>query len=211
MGSVNVTAESPLLRADARRNRDQIIASATRAFAEHGEDVPMEEIARAAGVGVGTLYRRFPDRTTLVLAVVQDSMRSLLDQVRRCHEDEPTAWDALVRGLSHSRELKLSMRMSHLISPATESRVRADATLQLLRQQLIETFDHLVDAAQVEGSLRPDVATPDVVRLFGSVYHSSHQDPGDTEELHARRALSVVLDGLRVGPHQTLPSRVGSP
>ena len=60
------TENTPRLRADARRNRDRIIAAARTAFAEQGTDVPMEEIARAAGVGVGTLYRRFPDRDSLI-------------------------------------------------------------------------------------------------------------------------------------------------
>src|SRR5690606_40530256 len=72
------TENTPRLRADARRNRDRIIAAARTAFAEQGTDVPMEEIACAAGVGAGTLYRRFPDRDSLILAVRSEEHTSEL-------------------------------------------------------------------------------------------------------------------------------------
>ena len=82
-----MTAEATGLRADARRNRDQIVAAAKQWFAVQGPDVPMEEIARAAGVGVGTLYRRFPDREALIRAVVRESLTISVAEARAALEE----------------------------------------------------------------------------------------------------------------------------
>src|SRR5881227_3330880 len=83
------------LRADARRNRDQILAAARSIFAAQGPEVPMEEIARAAGVGVGTLYRRFPDRDALIRAVAVENFERVLTDARAAAKEEPSAWLAL--------------------------------------------------------------------------------------------------------------------
>jgi len=196
-------AGEPALRADARRNRDQIIAAASHAFADEGPDVPMEEIARRAGVGVGTLYRRFADREALVLAVIRDSVEAVVLEMRRAAAEEPLAWDALVCAVDHSRQLKLSLRASNLLSaghPAT----RDDVRLRDLRSELIDVIDGLVTAAQREGTLRPDVGTGDVMFLFSQVYRATSSDAEDTA---AKRALAVLLDGLRIGPKSALPGR----
>src|SRR4051794_29077547 len=103
--------ETPL-RADARRNRDQIIAAARVIFVEQGADVPMEEIARTAGVGVGTLYRRFPDRDALIRAVAVDNFDRVLIDAKAAAEEEPTAWAALVWLLHQSVELQLSVQLA---------------------------------------------------------------------------------------------------
>jgi AcrR family transcriptional regulator len=207
-----VTApSSDSLRADARRNRRQLIDAAARAFAEDGGDVPMEEIARRAGVGVGTLYRRFPDRDALVLAVAQDSLQGLVTQVREAVEQEPRAWDALVRSISYSRELKLSVRPASSVSSTAAAAVRSDPVIVDLRQQFAELLTRLVDAAQREGSIRADVGAGDVVHLFALVYRATETRASGTADLAARRALGVVLDGLRVGPHGDLPGHPLSP
>src|SRR5690349_8273462 len=84
-----VTMQPGPLRADARRNREQIIEAARTLFLSLGPDVPMEEIARAAGVGVGTLYRRFPDRDELVKAVSLDTFSRLAELAARVEHEEP--------------------------------------------------------------------------------------------------------------------------
>lgn len=193
----------PALRADARRNRDQIIAAASHAFADEGADVPMEEIARRAGVGVGTLYRRFADREALVLAVIRDSVEAVVLEMRRAAAEEPLAWDALVCAVDYSRQLKLSLRASNLLS-AGHPAARDDARLRDLRSELIDVIDGLVTAAQREGTLRPDVGTGDVMFLFSQVYRATSSDVEDTA---AKRALAILLDGLRVGPRSALPGR----
>ena len=199
------------LRADARRNRQQIIEAAAKAFAEDGGEVPMEEIARRAGVGVGTLYRRFPDRDALVLAVAQESIAGVVAQIRAVVEQEPRAWDALVKSMSYSRELKLSLRPTTSASAAAAEAVRSDPLIRDLRREFGELITRLVSAAQREGSLRDDVGAGDVAHLFTLVYRATETHPLGTFDLAARRALGVVLDGLRVGPHGELPGRPLTP
>jgi AcrR family transcriptional regulator len=200
-------AATPSLRADARRNREQLLTAAARAFVEEGPEVPMEEIARSAGVGVGTLYRRFADREALMVAVVQHNLESLLEKIRGAAEDEPRAWDALVRSMSYSRELRISLPATSLLPPALASAVRNDPVVRRLRQELTDVTNRLVHAAQQEGTLRPDVGAGDVAQLFTLVYRATPATGDHVADLAATRALAVILDGLRTGPHGTLPGR----
>lgn len=194
------------LRADAQRNRDQILEAAARVFVESGVDVAMDEIARTAGVGIGTLYRRFPDRESLVVAVVQRSLATLLERIRAAAADEPRAWDALVVSMSFSRELRLSLPPTPEMSPLLSAAVRADAGISALRTELTDITDRLVAAAQREGILRADVGTGDVIQLFALVYRAA-PTTADDDLAHrsTSRALAVILDGLTAGSHTTLP------
>ena len=105
------------LRADARRNRDQILAAAREVFTAQGPEVPMEEIARAAGVGVGTLYRRFPDRESLIRAVAQESFTQVIDDARAACAEEATGWAALERLVRRSRRLQVSLQLAWSSAP----------------------------------------------------------------------------------------------
>ncbi|MDT3444207.1 MULTISPECIES: TetR/AcrR family transcriptional regulator [unclassified Pseudofrankia] len=209
-----MTAEvRPHLRADARRNRDRIIATATQAFADDGPDVPMEEIARLAGVGVGTLYRHFPDREALVVAVVRDSLATSLARARAAADEtaadetaaDGRAWDALVRSLSPSRELRLTMRLTVLFSPGMAAAVRADPAITRIRREYAEALDALIRAAQTEGSLRPDVGSGDVAHLLALAAYSLSRGLGTTAEIAFDRARAIILDGLRARPTTPLP------
>src|SRR6187399_897515 len=130
-----MTAEPETLRADARRNREQIIAAAGKMFLESGPDVPMEEIARSAAVGVGTLYRRFPDREALIRAVAQHNFKVVLDDARNAAAEEPTAWEAIVRLLSRSLELRLSVKLA-VMSPATWAVIQNDEQTEDFRDEI---------------------------------------------------------------------------
>ena len=105
---------TPVLRADARRNREQIIEAARDLFIRVGTDVPMEEIAKTAGVGVGTLYRRFPDRDELIKAVSLDNFGRLLEVARRIEREETDPAKALGALLYSSLELRLGITMTTL-------------------------------------------------------------------------------------------------
>lgn len=214
------TGSRSRLRADARRNRELIIAAAATAFAEDGPSIPMEEIARLAGVGVGTLYRHFPDREALVLAAVQSSMNAMLAMAREAATTAVDAreahardarerggaatdgWmlDALVRAMSGFRELRLTMRISELFPPTTAAALAADPSIRQIRDELVTTIEGLVRAAQDEGSLRPDVGTGDVIQLFSLLLRDRQKLPAATADVMFLRARALVLDGLRTRP-----------
>lgn len=190
------------LRADARRNRDQIIAAAKDMFAAQGADVPMEEIARRAGVGVGTLYRRFPDREALIRAVAQDNFALVLEEAHAAAREEPSAWQALVRLLRQSRELRLSVQLA-LVSPLAWAVLHNDAQTRRFRDGILEVLDGIVRAAQREGSLRTDVGTGDVAVLVSLLLRRIPFAPDG--DLLLDRALILILDGLRARPGSPLP------
>jgi len=194
------------LRADARRNRDQILVAARAIFAEQGAEVPMEEIARRASVGVGTLYRRFPDREALIRAVFRDSFTAVAEETRAALAEEPTGWDALVRIMRLSERLRLSMSM-HAKSPLVSAVVRADPVTERLRQDLLETFDKVVRQAQDEGTLRRDVGVGDLAMMFVSVVHQAHAVTAEAAGLAPGRVLAIMLDGLRTPAPGDLPGR----
>lgn len=199
------------LRADAARNLRRILTAAAEAFADQGGDVPMEEIARRAGVGVGTLYRRFPDREALVVAVVQDSFQTLLDTMRAAQQQEPSAWQALVRSMSFSQELTLSTPPTSPLAAPSRAALAADPGIRALRRAFIEVLEQLVERAQAEGALRDDVGAGDVAQLFALVYRAGRPDGRPRSDVASSRALSVVLDGLRTGAHTSLPGRPLTP
>jgi AcrR family transcriptional regulator len=193
------------LRADARRNRDQIIAAARTIFVAQGPDAPMEEIARAAGVGVGTLYRRFPDRETLIRDVALDSFTRALTESRACIEEEPTAWDALVRFVRRSRELRLSVHLA-MISAQAGAIIRDNPTTERFRRGLLADLDSMVKGAQAEGQVRPDVDTGDVAMLFVLIMRQL-PDEFDRIDGATDRCTALMLDGLRATSGNPLPGR----
>lgn len=195
------------LRADARRNRDLILAAATAKFAAAGVEVPMDEIARAAGVGVGTLYRRFPDRETLIREVARDNFRRGKDEAHAAADAEPTAWQALVRILEQAAGLKLSTQLL-LLSPMARAVLREDELTAGLRSELLEVLDGVVQAAQAEGSLRKDVGTGDMVIMLGRLLR---EPPGATTSDHVARTssdrwMTLLLDAFHTGQSR-LPGR----
>lgn len=201
-----MTEGSGTLRADARRNRAQILGAAKMIFAQQGPDVPMEQIARGADVGVGTLYRRFPDRESLIRAVARDNFSTALDGARAAVENEPTAWQALVRFLGLSFELRLSVQLA-MVSPAAHAVLAEDATTRGFREELVTLLDEVVRAAQQEGSLREDIGTGDITMLIVMLIKSQRQAWGDVTDMAVQRCVGVMLDGLRAQPGGALPGR----
>ncbi|MFE3742632.1 TetR/AcrR family transcriptional regulator [Streptomyces sp. NPDC059134] len=192
------------LRADARRNRDQILAAAKRVFGAQGPDVPMEEIARRAGVGIGTLYRRFPDRTSLILAVAHDSYAQVITGARAALAEESSAWNALVRLLRTSRELQLSVQLT-ILSPLVSRAVVADPEAAEFRRELLAILDEVVRAAQEEGTLRPDVGTGDVAALLSLLLRPMRAVSDAASWQVSERAMALLLDSLRAPGGSTLP------
>ncbi|WP_405491617.1 TetR/AcrR family transcriptional regulator [Nocardia sp. NBC_00511] len=185
------TAEN--LRADARSNREEILRAALEVFCERGTGVAMKDIADRAGVGVGTLYRRFPDRDALLVATAQNHMQRITDLVATAAREEPTAWLGLSRVLYECAEMRLGAQAS-AIEPAAHELVRADAWVTETRDALIGHLRRLTERAHADGELRAEVGLADIeVLMTVQIY------PRDSETYTeaVRRVMGFVLDGLR--------------
>ena len=182
------------LRADARENRERILLAARQVFADQGPDAPLEEIARRAGVGIATLYRRFPDRQALLRGVALDGWRRAAQEARQALAEEPDAFQALARYMHRALDLRIGAVMPLLAGeiPLEEEEIarhRAEGSASL---------QHMIDRAQAEGTLRRDVAFGDVGLLvirLSRPYISPF--PRDLDDRLAHRQLDLLLDGLR--------------
>ncbi|MFF1612359.1 TetR/AcrR family transcriptional regulator [Amycolatopsis sp. NPDC058278] len=192
------------LRADARRNRDKIINAARAIFASSGLESPMEEIARTAGVGVGTLYRRFPDREALIKAVAVESFERVLSDAKAAAAAEPTAWEALVWLMRHSVELQLSIQLA-MVSPRVREILKTDSQVREHRAQLIDLLGELVCRAQEEGTLRTDVGAGDIAMMCAMSLRQMHAKSAETARLGATRCIAIMIDGLRTRDGAPLP------
>jgi AcrR family transcriptional regulator len=198
--------QSPPLRADARRNREQIIEAARELFIRTGTDVPMEEIARTAGVGVGTLYRRFPDRDELIKAVSLDNFARLLDLSRRVESTEPDPAKALSTLLYSSLELRLGITMN-AVSPRGFEAIQRSPELKSQRDEVLDIAGRLLHRAQAEGTFRKDIDVGDMVLAL--ILVSRVIPPSDSElaEMVFHRLIALMLAGLRAESDTPLPGR----
>jgi AcrR family transcriptional regulator len=183
--------EPQTLRSDARRNRDKLLVVAAGAFATAGVNASLEEIARQAGVGVGTLYRHFPSREALVAATYRHEVEQLCDSVGELLET--LAPDAALRawmdGFVHYIATKRGMGEALQAVMASDSAIFAD-TYAKLRGAL----DALIAAAVEAGTIRPDARGEDVLRALGAIWMIRESE--DREE-QAARVLDLLMDGLR--------------
>ena len=184
------------LRADARRNRQQIVTAALALFREQGIEVPMEEVAARAGVGVGTLYRRFPNRDALIWATARESLRSQVVLAETALTTEPDAWAALCRFLRECAELRIGA-LAAAIEPGLHTAIQADPELRGIRQALIDLIERMTARARADGALRADVGREEVGLLMTlQIYTPPQADP----DLAMRRVVDIMLDGLRAAP-----------
>jgi AcrR family transcriptional regulator len=183
----------PTLRADAARNRAAILSAARRAFAELGTAAGMAEIARAAGVGVGTLYRRFPTKEALVQALLLDRLERDAEVLRSASTGEGAAWSAFERALRFVAHAQLEDRALKQLVGGT---VAETEELTAARQELFALAAELAARAQEEGSLRGDFERGDLPLLFGGVAQSEWLS-GDRAVGVIDRYVTIVLDGLR--------------
>lgn len=193
-------------RADAQRNRERILAAAGAAFSQKGADAPVEEIATAAGVAVGTLYRHFPDRDALIAGVGREAFATALAEVRAAVEEEPTAWDTLVRILSQSQPLRLSLQFV-VASPAAREVMIDDPEARTSKRRILEVLDNVLQAAQAEGSVRTDVGAGDLAMLFVLLVRQLPLPKIESAPLALDRCVALMLDAVRVGPGDPLPGR----
>ena len=181
------------LRADARDNRRRLLEAARDAFIEHGPGAPLEEIARRAGTGIATLYRRFPDRQALMRDVVLDAIEGTIDAARRAAAEEPDPFRALARYMHEVIDVRTAAVIPALIGAVPLD----DAEIVRAREVGPTLIQGLVDAAQRAGTLRQDVTAADIGML---IVRMSRPLVGFAREANAslsHRHLDLVLDGLR--------------
>ena len=178
------------LRADARRNREEILDIAREMIATEGVDASLRDIARRAGVGIGTLYRHFPTREDLLAAIIDGGVRRLSDRAVALAAAEPPEaalrdWLREVTGrIGPYRGLPGSM---------VGALIDTDSELRLTCEGLLDAGERLLVSAQAAGAVRPDVSIKDVFTAVAAISGIAVQSGADT----ADRVLDVYLDGLR--------------
>lgn len=193
---------APRLRADAARNRAQILAAARAAFRESGTAVPLDEIARRAGVNIATLYRRFPDRDALITQVVVDGLSLVLDTARTAAETAPTdplsAVESFLKGMIDNREL--------LSLPLIGGPMTNDPHARDLQQHIAVTLEEILAAGRSRKVLRCDITAVDLIATAALICRPLPHLPHEQAAALATRHLGVFLDGLRPEHTRALPS-----
>jgi AcrR family transcriptional regulator len=194
------------LRADAKRNREQIIEAARTLFVRIGPDVPMEDIARAAGVGIGTLYRRFPDRDELIKAVSLDNFNRLAELAHRVEREEPDPAVALTTLLHSTLDLRLSIATTVLSARAYRA-IQDSPSIAERRDEVIAVARRLLYRAQERGGIRSDIEIGDTVLALALVSRLMPLADDELGEMVFRRLFGLMMDGLRATPGSALPGR----
>lgn len=187
-------ADGRPLRADARQNVEQILQVAQDVFAAVGYKASIAEVARRSGLGMGTIYRHFPNKAALVERIAIKVMQESLAEVRRALADEPGSWNAFTRVVRHM----MGLRSSQLFPVSRGRATEPGPELVGIRTELLAALQKLVAKTQDAGALRDDVNAFDVVLMLNSIppHLPTGPDNAVTADL-ADRFLGVLLDGLR--------------
>jgi AcrR family transcriptional regulator len=181
-------------RADSARNRQLLIDAAKAAFAEAGVNVSLEEIARRAGVGIGTLYRHFPSREVVLEAVYRREVEHLAEAVAQLLEKWGPG-EALHKWMHLFIDYIATKRM---IAPSLGPKTGRSSALYASSAELINgALSTLVKRAVAGGEVRKDVDSSDLLRAMVGV---SYQNPDAGWEASARRVIDLLMDGLRRNP-----------
>lgn len=184
---------SQLQRADARRNRERLLSAAAEVFAESGEDATMEAVAARAGLGIGTLYRNFPNREALLVATFQHEVNALCaaaedlldskspDEALREWIERFAAYAATKRGMGSALQMAL----------ASDVPMYTD-----LRMRILDALRLLIDAGAAAGTLRADVDAEDAMRVISSIWYVP---AGPEWRQQIGNMLNLIIDGLRYG------------
>jgi AcrR family transcriptional regulator len=194
MTSSETAATTPLARprrADALRNHEKVLAAAREAFAEGGESTSLEEIARRAGVGIGTLYRNFPNRQALLEALYADEVAEVCRSAERL--DGADAWEDLNAWIER---FIAYIGTKRALAAELLDYLDMDADLfRTCRVSLYAAGEPLLQRAQAAGAVRPDVTIADVIQIVGGIAKMPSATPAQVEHL-----VRIALDGLRYKP-----------
>jgi AcrR family transcriptional regulator len=189
------TPAQPLLtrpkRADALRNYEKVLAAAREAFAEGGESTALEEIARRAGVGIGTLYRHFPNRQALLEAVYLNEVEEVCRSAAELDGADP--WEALNGWFERFIAYMATKRA--LANELLDYLGQDSQLFKACRAELWEAGEPLLLRAQEAGVVRKDVTIGEVIQMVGGIAKMPASDPSQTE-----RIVRIALDGLRYRP-----------
>jgi AcrR family transcriptional regulator len=175
-------------RADARRNYDKVLAAAREAFAERGASTSLEEVARRAEVGIGTLYRNFPNRQALLEAVYVDEVENLCRSSTEL--DDLSPWDAFVEW---SHRLARYLATKHALAHELLEYLDRDAPLfKTCRAALVSAGQPMLERAQEARAVRPDTDLWEIIQLVGGIAKIPAAEPDQMEHM-----LQIALDGLR--------------
>lgn len=179
------------MRADARRNYEKVLSAAREAFAQGGESTALEEIARRAGVGIGTLYRHFPTRQALLEALYIGEVEELCDSAAKLEGADP--WDALVAwferfvGYIATKQALAAELLNYLDQDAQ--------IFQVCRTSLFAAAEPLLRQAQEAGVVRADVSITQVMQMVIAIAKTPAAQPSETQHI-----VRIALDGLRYRP-----------
>jgi AcrR family transcriptional regulator len=184
------------LRADAQRNRAKVLEAAEEVFASEGLAVPVDEVARRAGVGVGTLYRHFPTKQALFEAIVVARLEALIERGEElCTAEDPgTALFTFITEL-----VDLAVQKKDLSDELARAGIESEQLLAGVKERLERCFEVLLQRAQASGVVRHDISRTDVTALIMGTCMAANQH-GCSES--TQRLVGVLCDGFRAGANQ---------
>ncbi|MDQ1018658.1 TetR/AcrR family transcriptional regulator [Streptomyces afghaniensis] len=193
--------KAPRPRADALRNRERIVTAAREMFVEHGPEVPLDEIARRAGVGNATVYRNFPDRDALVREVVC----SVLDRTGAAAERALTETGDAFEALERFAHISADERISALCPMVTSTFDKNHPDLEAARERVERILETLMNRAKAAGQLRADVGVGDLMVAVAQLSRPPAGTPCFSADRFVHRHLQLFLDGLRAPARSALP------
>ncbi|MFJ1457403.1 TetR/AcrR family transcriptional regulator [Nocardia wallacei] len=190
------------LRADAARNQQRIVEAARRLFAERGLEVTLDDVAEAAGVGVGTVYRRFANKQELIIEVFEQTVAAMAEATERANRN-PDPWAAVVELFEWACEHFAGNRgFSEVMLELPDAMERFESVRDRIKPQI----GRLVDRAHAAGVLRPGIEAPDFFAIINMVESIAAFSKPVNDQVW-RRYLAIALDGVRADtvPRQPLP------
>jgi AcrR family transcriptional regulator len=185
------------MRADARRNRERILDAARETFSEYGSEAQMDEIARRAGVGVGTLYRHFPTKDLLVGELIKLKLGDFAARARAKFEQDDRPWESFAELIREQAEIasRDASQQRMIFAMTHEALVEAGPTIG----ELTGAVKALIDRAKAAGAVREDLVVSDVRTLMCGLGSIMAADALGVMPYDWRRHLEFVLAGMRAG------------
>jgi AcrR family transcriptional regulator len=200
-GPGDLPAPARRLRRDAQRNRDAILTAARQVFGDHGLEAPLDEIARRAGVGIATLYRRFPSRVELLDALLADTLQAHVEVAEQALAmDDP--WDGFVHYLEETGRLQAADRG---LNDAMGMRFPRATAVEAAKTRLFEVLAQVIARAQQSGQLRADLTQEDLALVTWANTRIIQAGRAAGVPDAWRRHLGFLLDGFRADRAHPLP------